>query len=330
MNTKRLLLLFFFLSWGGISALQAQEANESPWFAEGSKWCYSIADDGMGSGVGCIRMSVAGDTLLGERVCKRLKIESCDGSYETSYEYVYPEGEKLFYYNVAVEDFFLLLDLSAKPGDTVWVHTEAFTPNPGFDPYQRWKLYRDPSDSFRFMAYRITAIDSVSMGGKMLKRQAAQPLTERKTDNGEEDSYWHFPGWHQEYIIEGIGSMGGFFGEVQGLYPEWGKCRLRCFFADGKTYLTDGNCGETANETGKADIGIKIYPNPAGETITLTTTGCNLQKVEILDVNGRVLYAATLDNQTSFRYNVSWMPSGIYLARVKTPCGVLTEKFSVR
>ncbi|MCM1555139.1 MAG: T9SS type A sorting domain-containing protein [Bacteroides sp.] len=73
-----------------------------------------------------------------------------------------------------------------------------------------------------------------------------------------------------------------------------------------------------------------LSPNPATETITLTTTGCNLQKVEILDVNGRILYAITLDNQTSFRYNVSWMPSGIYLARVKTPCGMLTEKFSVR
>ncbi|MCM1168375.1 MAG: T9SS type A sorting domain-containing protein [Bacteroides sp.] len=73
-----------------------------------------------------------------------------------------------------------------------------------------------------------------------------------------------------------------------------------------------------------------LSPNPTGETITLTTTGCGLQKVEILDVNGRVLYAAILDNQTSFRYNVSWMPSGIYFARVKTPCGVLTEKFSVR
>ena len=66
------------------------------------------------------------------------------------------------------------------------------------------------------------------------------------------------------------------------------------------------------------------------ETITLSTTGCNLQKVEILDVNGRVLYAATLNGTETFDYNVSQMPSGIYLARVKTFCGVLTEKFSVK
>ncbi len=75
---------------------------------------------------------------------------------------------------------------------------------------------------------------------------------------------------------------------------------------------------------------LRIIPNPATETITLTATGCDLQHVEILDVNGRILYAATVNGTASFRYNVSWLPSGIYLARVKTPCGTLTEKFSVR
>ena len=68
----------------------------------------------------------------------------------------------------------------------------------------------------------------------------------------------------------------------------------------------------------------------AKETITLSTTGCNLQKVEILDVNGRVLHAATVNGTETFDYNVSQMPSGIYLALVKTSCGVLTEKFSVK
>lgn len=75
---------------------------------------------------------------------------------------------------------------------------------------------------------------------------------------------------------------------------------------------------------------LKLSPNPATETITLTATGCEFQKVEILDVNGCVLYAATLNNTTMFDYNVSRLPSGLYFARVTTLCGVLTEKFSVK
>lgn len=76
-------------------------------------------------------------------------------------------------------------------------------------------------------------------------------------------------------------------------------------------------------------VKLNLIPNPAKETITLSASGCRLQRVEILDANGRILYAATLNGTDSFHYNVSWMPSGIYLAQVKTPCGVLTEKFSV-
>ncbi|MDE5574829.1 MAG: hypothetical protein K2I87_03845, partial [Bacteroidales bacterium] len=98
--------------------IYAQEGMESFRFAEDAQWYYSIADDGMGSGVGCIHMSVSGDTVLMGKKCRRLMIESCDGSYETICEYVYSVGEKLFYYNMAAQDFFLLLDLSAKPGDT--------------------------------------------------------------------------------------------------------------------------------------------------------------------------------------------------------------------
>ena len=75
---------------------------------------------------------------------------------------------------------------------------------------------------------------------------------------------------------------------------------------------------------------LKLSPNPAKETITLRATGCNLQKVETLDVNGRILHSAALNGTASFDYNVSQMPSGIYLARVKTSCGVLTEKFAVK
>ena len=277
---------------------EGRQNQESSWFMESSQWYYEIADDGMGSGVGCIHMSVSGDTVLDGKKCRRLMIESCDGSYETVYEYVYSAGEKLLYYNVAAEDFFLLLDLSAKPGDTVWVHTKAFVPNPGFDPYQRWKRY--DTDSFSFMAYQITAVDTVNMGDKSLKRQSACPITVRNTEYGEEHSEWMFPGWHQDYIIEGIGSLGGFFGEVWGLYPEWGKCRLRCFSAEGKTFLSDGNCGETANETDKETFGLRIYPNPVGEVLhvageyrTLFITdligkriGKEWQNVESVDMTG--------------------------------------------
>lgn len=298
MKTKSI-TAFLVLCMAGSSAVSAQEGVDFFRFAEDAQWYYSIADDGMGSGEGCIHMSVAGDTLLEGRKCQRLKIEACDGTYKTVYEYVYPCGEKLYYYNFTAGDFFLLLDFSAQVGDTVWVHTDAFTPNPGFDPYQRWKRY--DTDSFSFMAYQITAVDTVNMGGKTLKRQSAQPLT---------NSEWIFPGWHQDYIVEGIGSLSGFFGEVWGLYPEWGKCRLRCFSAEGKTFLSDGNCGEMANEADKETLGLRIYPNPVGEVLHVSG---KYRAIFITDLTGKRIGGEWKDAES---VDMTGLSSGFYLLHI--------------
>ena len=76
--------------------------------------------------------------------------------------------------------------------------------------------------------------------------------------------------------------------------------------------------------------GLILSPNPATETIRLTARGCNIQKVEILDANGKVLYATAVNETSSFLYDVSRLSSGLYCARVKTTCGVFTEKFTVK
>ncbi|MCH5244591.1 MAG: T9SS type A sorting domain-containing protein [Lentimicrobiaceae bacterium] len=87
--------------------------------------------------------------------------------------------------------------------------------------------------------------------------------------------------------------------------------------------------GNTSVETVQK-AGLILSPNPATETIRLTATGCNIQKVEILDANGKVLYATAVNEPSSFLYDVSRLSSGLYCARVKTTCGVFTEKFTVK
>lgn len=326
MKTKFFLLSVLFLFIGENAVLHAQKSQDSSWFMDGSQWYYYIADDGMGSGEGCIRMSLAGDTLLGEHVCQRLMMESCDGSYETIYEYVYSVGEKLFYYNVAAKDFFMLLDLSAQPGDTVWVHTESFVPNPGFDPYRRWEKvaadFSDPSECFPFMAYKIDSVDTLNIGGKTLKRQSAQPVTNRTTEHGEENSLWMFPGWHHEYIIEGIGSLGGFFGEVWGLYPEWGKCQLRCFSVNGQNYISNGECGNTSIErpqTHEKEIW-RLSPQPATGVVRVYRISTDDRIGEsgrwrLFNLAGKIIQNGTFVNG-SFVISVEDNPSGLYFMEI--------------
>ena len=126
----------------------------------------------------------------------------------------------------------------------------------------------------------------------------------------------------QRLVVDGVEYLAGDKVEITG----WISTGYRFSDLEILSIKKRGNADVETEENAE----LRIFPNPAKETITLRATGCNLQKVEILDVNGRVLHVAILHNTASFDYNVSQMPSGFYLARVKTPCGVLTEKFSVK
>lgn len=314
---------------------QAQERPSSPWFPEGAEWYYGITDDGMGSGTGCIHMMVAKDTLFAGRLCKQLRLEACDGAYETLYEYVYPCGDSLFYYNYAEENFFLLLDLSAKKGDTVWVHPSGFIPNLGFDPYMRWKIYgvgNEPDDirsHYRFMAYKIKSVDTVIMGEKTLRRQHAEAITTRN-DNGEQThSDWFFPGMGIDcgYIVEGLGSLCGFWGESWGWIPEWGLMWLRCFFAEGKTYMTDGKCDNAAVETSLENPAAfwRLSPQPASESVRAV---CEASadgawrdgRWRLVDAAGKALQGGVFTDG-SFEIGLEAYPAGLYFVEITAADG---------
>lgn len=312
-------ILFAFGIWlGSLWTANSQNVSDFSWFSDDAQWYYGIADDGMGSGVGCIHMSVAGDTLLQGRKCRKLMIEACDGAYETIYEYVYSDSEKLYYYNLEADDFFLLLDFSAKAGDTVWVHRTSFVPNPGFDPYQRWKMVVDEVENpYPFMAYVIKAVDAVEMGGQSLRRQSVEPVRQRMTNEDKEDSWWMFPGWSApyNYIVENIGSLGGFWGETYGLYPEWGTCWLRCFSMDGKTYLTDGQCDNVGTEKHSDPIKVcDVFLDDHRNALVIEGLEENGVQLELYDILGKRVLAVEVDGST---IDVSKLPAGGFLYRLQ-------------
>ena len=305
--------------------LDAQEPAPSPWFPDGAEWYYSTRDNNlsMNTPTHYIHMTVAKDTLFAGRLCKQLKFEACDGTFETLYEYVYPCGDSLFYYNYADEDFFLLLDLSAKTGDTVWVHRSGFIPNPGFDPYRHWEIgIPNPNDIrkyYRFMAYKITTIDTVTMGGKTLRRQRAEAIHSIK-ENGEGFlSAWLFPSVSNSYnfITEGIGSMGGFWGQDYSAYMTW----LRCFFAEGKTYMTDGTCTNAAVETPLENPAAfwRLSPQPATEHVQAVCeaaeTGWHSGLWRLVDTGGKALRRGTFSDGR-FDVSLSAIPAGLYFIEI--------------
>lgn len=72
------------------------------------------------------------------------------------------------------------------------------------------------------------------------------------------------------------------------------------------------------------DIGVIIYPNPGSDKIRVE--GNNIQKIEIIDINGRLIVLKDVKNNNSTIIDVSNLSKGLYSVKVTTDKGYSTGK----
>lgn len=70
-----------------------------------------------------------------------------------------------------------------------------------------------------------------------------------------------------------------------------------------------------------------IQPNPVSDVFTLSTkNGVAIEKVEVLDINGRIVNQVNGSSTDAIQVNVSDLNSGVYFVRVQSDLGVGTSK----
>ncbi len=70
-----------------------------------------------------------------------------------------------------------------------------------------------------------------------------------------------------------------------------------------------------------------IQPNPVSDVFTLSTkNGVAIEKVEVLDINGRIVSQINGSATEALQVNVSDLNSGVYFVRVQSDLGVGTSK----
>lgn len=84
----------------------------------------------------------------------------------------------------------------------------------------------------------------------------------------------------------------------------------------------------TGTESDASILDASLYPNPAQEKVTIFCDA-GIQEVEIIDMNGRVLFAKQGLNQDTFVYNVESLSPGLYFAKVRSSQGLQVLKFTV-
>lgn len=70
-----------------------------------------------------------------------------------------------------------------------------------------------------------------------------------------------------------------------------------------------------------------VYPNPASDYIMIETNDLKEAKIELMDVNGRLLKSQKLDNNT--RIDTKMLSNGIYLYKIKHTEGVQSGKIMI-
>ena len=83
--------------------------------------------------------------------------------------------------------------------------------------------------------------------------------------------------------------------------------------------MTDDTPEPTGIGTVHNEIPLAIYPNPASETLTVTTDG--LQHIDLLDIQGRRVATASADGST-LTIDISRLPAGLYTLRAITDSGI--------
>jgi len=69
---------------------------------------------------------------------------------------------------------------------------------------------------------------------------------------------------------------------------------------------------------------LKIYPNPVKDELIIENADLRISNVEICDLSGKTVYQ--FDNLKN-KINVSALSQGIYIVKLKTDKGIVTEKF---
>jgi len=69
---------------------------------------------------------------------------------------------------------------------------------------------------------------------------------------------------------------------------------------------------------------ISVYPNPAKDKVSIDTSGLQLQKVSIFDLQGRLVLVA--DASDKGQIDVSPLSNGIYILQIETNQGILSKK----
>lgn len=71
---------------------------------------------------------------------------------------------------------------------------------------------------------------------------------------------------------------------------------------------------------------ISVYPNPVKDVLSITTGATEVNKLEVYDIQGRLVRTTDLGANGLYTTNMSDMSAGVYVVKITGPKGTMTKK----
>lgn len=267
--------------------------GQSEFAAIGTKWTYTeyrLTAPPPGSEWPYVLESES-EVLIQGFVCKKLV-----GGQGLPGELIYirTEGDSVLWWNADTQQFYLLYDFSAQPGDS-------------------WNIDMWPNTDDVGMSVVTVHVDSTGYEiweGDSLKVWYV--------------SYSGYEAYWEVRYLEKIGSP-CFFTPVAGNFDR-PICGLRCFETPAATdyIFVDYPCDTIINSVFSSSQDptssehIKIYPNPASGRITLEYPFWkgDILQIELLDLTGKRKFYESFHNDDNAVFDVSNIDNGLYFLRL--------------
>ncbi len=311
MKTKMTLLALFLISF-------QLPTNAQSLLVDGATWHYNLYTF-WEPGVDYNQFYIDGDTLIDDKTCKILRRlhRSCDFRPET--DYLYEDGDQVYYYNREQEAFKLLYDYGAQEGDILelelWEGMEGF-----WGP----KVY-----------IRIDFVDHILLDTATLRRFFV------RYDVWDDGVIEFSANADPTTIVEGIGSLTNYFHFFDNGYCDWRYTwGLRCFTHPtyGRIKFEDIVCDSVIifsknEEQLWSSTDLEVSPNPFTEKLDIQfSRNLNDASITIYNVMGQeVIFRKSVDFFADERQTieVSDLKQGTYIVVVREQDGQLVASLKV-
>ncbi len=288
---------------------QTPQFNVKEFAPVGAKWEHIVWQVFSPEELHCT-MEVVKDTIIQNKKCSVLKSNCLVSDNKTHiFYYIYSTSDKVFIYSQST--FNLLYDFSAKAGDSLKIW---FPYNINCGKYNNFKVdsTRVLSDGkFNYRAYWVSSSDAC------VSWRYSSPIMERF---GNLRFLFAYNRAHEQttFLTKYSDKCVSLSFSPINCQPTPLPCNVNI------NYQPD--CIKVATNEVES-MNINVFPNPVSNIFTIQTNSSEINKVELIQLNGSILKSAIFTE--TLQIDVSDIPNGIYIIKLQGKKGVNYAKLSV-